>query len=174
MKEFAISAVKAETKKESEGKEMPFKCKDCGHVFEAGQEHSWVERIGSYWGVPCFQTSSDCPVCGGDYDESAECEICGEQAFYNDIIAGVCTCCINKCRKDFEMCLRISEDDTVPVEINTLLYTLFEAKEIEDILKEHIRKKWKEVDCSEYIYNDISWFAERLLEEVKKDENSKI
>ena len=48
-----------------------------------------------------------------------------------------------------------------------------DVSDIEQILKEYIRDKWKDVDCSQFIDEDIQWFGEKIAEEVKNGENSK-
>ena len=64
----AISAVKVETNLESEVQKMAYKCLSCGHVFEEGEQACWTESRGEYWGSPCYETMSGCPVCKEEYD----------------------------------------------------------------------------------------------------------
>jgi hypothetical protein len=59
-----------------------YKCNDCGHVFERGEERVTRENHGFSCGS--VETFKVCPVCGGNYDvyyfsiEDAEpCKICG-------------------------------------------------------------------------------------------------
>lgn len=44
-----------------------FRCLDCGHVFEAGEESRWVERHGFHSGP--YEKWSGCPLCRGAYEE---------------------------------------------------------------------------------------------------------
>jgi hypothetical protein len=48
---------------------MMFKCTECGYIFEEGEEAVWYEDRGEYWGVPCRERMTGCPVCHGDYEE---------------------------------------------------------------------------------------------------------
>lgn len=54
-----------------------FKCNNCGHIFEAGEEKRWSESRGEYWGTECYEEMSGCPICEEDYDEIQPCTICG-------------------------------------------------------------------------------------------------
>ena len=36
--------------KEKEGRIMVFRCNDCGHIFDEGEEYTWQESRGEFWG----------------------------------------------------------------------------------------------------------------------------
>ena len=116
---------------------------------------------------------SGCPLCKGDYEETVKCSICGSEHLEDELNGGVCDECIDEYRKDFQTCYEVSFGETEDIKINALLASLFDVSDIEQILKEYIRDKWQDVDCSQFIDEDKSWFGERLVEEVKKNENSK-
>ena len=86
----------------------------------------------------------------------------------DELNGGVCEECIDKYRHDFKTCYKISSGYIQAVEINELLASLFDASDIEQILVEHIKKRCPDIDCSEFIDSDISWFGENLTKEVKK------
>jgi predicted nucleic acid-binding Zn-ribbon protein len=46
-----------------------YKCADCGHIFEEGEQAIWYEDRGEFWGVPCRERMTGCPVCHGAYEE---------------------------------------------------------------------------------------------------------
>ena len=46
-----------------------FKCIECGHIFEDGEQARWAETHGEVW--------ESCPICKGDYEEVEPCKICG-------------------------------------------------------------------------------------------------
>ena len=50
-------------------------CKECGHIFEEGEQQTIVERHDEIDGFPEYL--SVCPMCGGDYEEAQICEACG-------------------------------------------------------------------------------------------------
>jgi hypothetical protein len=54
---------------------MMYICKECGHIFEEGEQKTYVERHDEVDGFPEY--FSCCPVCGGDYEEAVICEACG-------------------------------------------------------------------------------------------------
>jgi hypothetical protein len=64
----------------------------------------------------------------------------------------------------------IGANETESVKLNSFLATMYTEDEIEAILYNDLIKHQKHspVDCEDYINADKSWFAERLVEEVKK------
>lgn len=152
---------------------MSFKCLECGHIFEEGEQAVWSEGRGEFWGTPCSEEMSGCPLCRGDYEKTEQCKICGSACLADELEGGVCDDCVDKYRKDFNACYNISDGETTKIEINALLASLFDVSDIEQILKEYIRDRWHDVDCSPFIDEDKSWFGERLAEEVRKNEQTK-
>ena len=149
------------------------KCLECGHVFSEYDLNTWEERRGEHFGIPCYEKMSGCPICEGDYEETVQCAVCGSEHLEDELFCGVCSECIDEYRKDFNACYEISIGETKEIKINALLASLFDVSDIEQILKEYIRDKWKDVDCSQFIDEDIQWFGEKISEEVKNGENSK-
>lgn len=54
-----------------------YKCVECGHLFEDGEQRSYSENVGECHGSPAYMSFSCCPVCGEDYEEARPCRICG-------------------------------------------------------------------------------------------------
>ena len=154
---------------------MSYKCYDCGHIFEDGEQSHWRENMGEFWGSSCSQEMSGCPKCCGDYGETVDCEICGSPYLEEELNELVCDSCVEKYAKDLDMCFKIGSGDTEKVEINCFLSSVFEKEEIEDLLFEKLKEKNKymkeyvESNCEEFANSDRSWFAERLLEELEKE-----
>ena len=149
------------------------KCLECGHVFSEYDLNTCEESRGEHFGIPCYEKMSGCPICEGDYEETVQCAVCGSEHLEDELFGGVCSECIDEYRKDFNACYEISIGETKEIKINALLASLFDVSDIEQILKEYIRDKWKDVDCSQFIDEDIQWFGEKISEEVKNGENSK-
>lgn len=149
------------------------KCLECGHVFSEYDLNTWEESRGEHFGIPCYEKMSGCPICEGDYEETVQCAVCGSEHLEDELFGCVCSECIDEYRKDFNACYEISIGETKEIKINALLASLFDVSDIEQILKEYIRDKWKDVDCSQFIDEDIQWFGEKISEEVKNGENSK-
>lgn len=147
---------------------MFYKCLDCGHIFEEGEQSYWQESRGEYWGFPCFEEMVGCPLCRGSYEKTVKCDVCGSEHLNDELNGGVCKDCIDDYRKNFDVCCAVSIEETSAVEINALLSSLFDPSDIEQILKEHIRTNMPDVDCSVFIDRDADWFGERLAEEVNK------
>lgn len=149
------------------------KCLECGHVFSEYDLNTWEESRGEHFGIPCYEKISGCPICEGDYEETVQCAVCGSEHLEDELFGGVCSECIDEYRNDFNACYEISIGETKEIKINALLASLFDVSDIEQILKEYIRDKWKDVDCSQFIDEDIQWFGEKISDEVKNGENSK-
>lgn len=152
---------------------MAYKCVECGHIFEEGEQARWEESRGEFWGMPSYETLSGCPICKGDYEETVRCSVCKSEHFEDELNGGVCDECIDEYRKNFDACYKLSLGETQEIRINELLASLFTVQDIEEILVEHIHTKWKDVDCSAFIDMDKEWFGEKIAEEVRKSENSK-
>ncbi len=154
---------------------MTYKCLECGHIFEDGEEGCYYEG-GEYWGTPYSLKISCCPLCKGDYDETTPCDICGSAHLEDELTSRVCEECMEEYRYDIETCYEIGKNETDSVELNIFFTTLFDKEEIEDILFTALLKEEKiheRVDCQDFINRDKTWFAERLEEEVKKNECKK-
>lgn len=73
-----------------------FKCDECGHIFEYGEEISWREDYG--------ETFSGCPMCKGTYQEVYACRLCGD---YNcEDFNDTCEKCKEDIAKRFETMIR--------------------------------------------------------------------
>ncbi len=150
---------------------MSYKCLDCGNIFDEGEEARWTENMGEYWGTPCLESMTGCPLCRGDYDETIPCEICGSEHLENELNNGICEECIESFKTDIDICYEVGQNDIRDIKLNGFLSTIFEQAAIEEILFKFLkeREKIEKVDCSEYINEDEIWF----IEEVKKNECKK-
>lgn len=147
---------------------MTYKCLECGHIFEEGEEKVWQEDRGEYWGVRCSEEMSGCPKCSGEYEQAIRCALCGEPHLYEELNGGVCDECLERYSKDFKTCYNISRGETEMVEINALLASLFEPSDIEAILRAYIKDKCPDIDYTDYIERDKEWFGKELIKEVSR------
>ena len=148
---------------------MAFKCLECGHIFEDGEQATWREYMGECHGSPAYDEFCGCPLCKGDFEETKQCKICGGE-FLEDELNGGCVCdeCIEEYSKDFDTCYKISANEKEEIKINALLASLFDVDEIEAILYQQLESVKDNIDCSAFINEDKHWFAEKLAEEVSK------
>ena len=141
---------------------MNFKCLECGHIFEEGEQATRSEKLGDF-----YRDIVGCPICGGGYEETTRCKICGAHFLRNELHSGVCDECIDEYRNNFKVCKNISFNYAdVDMKINALLYSFFDKADIETILFEHIEKLGIHAYFDEFIDYDIDSFAEKLAEEV--------
>lgn len=148
---------------------MAFKCLDCGHIFEEGEQARWEEHHPYGMGYVAEEFSG-CPICNGDFEETKQCKICGGE-FLEDELNGGCVCddCVEEYKRDLETCYAIAETtEKQEIKINALLASLFDVDEIETILYQQLESVKDNIDCSAFINEDKDWFAEKLAEEVNK------
>ena len=75
---------------------MSNKCVECGHIFEEGEQARWSESRGEFWGVPCSEEMSGCPLCHGGYEKTKPCKICGSEHLEEKILTLVMNCLLEK------------------------------------------------------------------------------
>ena len=157
-----------------------YKCLDCGHIFEEGEQQTWSENRGEFWGSSCSEEMQGCPLCKGEYEKTVCCSVCGGNFLEDELNEGVCENCIedakSKYRYNPQKCYELSKDETAKVEINYFLSCMFTEKQIEEILLLNIRKAsaLMPIDCSAFIEADKSWIEEKIAMGVKNNENGKI
>ena len=93
-----------------------YRCCECGHLFEEGEQAEWVEMHGFNYGNG--ERFSGCPICKGDYEEIKPCKICGGYDSEND--DGFC----EECQKD------------IMKRFNQLIQDNFSEEEIEFLKEE--------------------------------------
>lgn len=71
---------------------MTYRCVECGHVFEEGEEAVWYETY-EFWGFPSREEMTGCPKCKGAFEEARECKKCGELHFEDELYDGLCEDC---------------------------------------------------------------------------------
>lgn len=63
-----------------------FRCVDCGHIFDVGEEKVYTEAHG--------EKMSCCPVCGGDFLEVDHCDGCYKVKWLDELYSGYCERCL--------------------------------------------------------------------------------
>lgn len=73
-----------------------YKCTECGHLFEEGEQTIWYENQGECHGVTAMERFSGCPVCKGSYEEVHQCKECGDWHTENELYDGLCEKCLRE------------------------------------------------------------------------------
>ena len=73
---------------------MMYKCCECGHLFEEGEQAVWEERHGL--DTPPYEKWSGCPICKGDYEEVHQCKECGDWNYEDELCDGWCKKCLRE------------------------------------------------------------------------------
>lgn len=67
---------------------MTYKCLECGHIFEEGEEARWTEAHG--------EKMTGCPFCKNAYDEAERCNMCASAFLPDELIGGYCLDCLRE------------------------------------------------------------------------------
>lgn len=73
---------------------MMYRCENCGHLFEEGEQAVWEERHGL--DTPPYEQWSGCPICKGGYEEVRQCKECGDWHTENELYEGWCEKCLRE------------------------------------------------------------------------------
>lgn len=101
-----------------------YRCNECGHLFEEGEQATWREDRGEFWGSPCSENMSGCPLCKGDYEEIKPCKICG--SYDHDYDEDYC----NACKKDVQKRFSTFIAEEFTEEERELLNELYDGEKI--------------------------------------------
>lgn len=63
-----------------------YKCLDCGHIFDEGEQAVWTEAHGEQW--------DGCPICKGGFEETTGCAHCGGEFLETELFDGICAECL--------------------------------------------------------------------------------
>lgn len=76
---------------------MTYKCLNpsCSHIFEEGEQGVRVERH-PYGDTTAEEKIAVCPVCGGDFEEAAQCKHCGGAYLEQELKSGFCSDCLRE------------------------------------------------------------------------------
>ena len=72
---------------------MMYRCCNCGHLFEEGEQAVWHENYGAEIGGETFD---GCPLCRGDYEEVHQCKECGDWHTDDELYDGWCEKCLRE------------------------------------------------------------------------------
>lgn len=121
-----------------------YRCENCGHLFEEGEQAVWYENYGAEIGGEMF---GGCPMCKGGYEEVHQCKECEEWHTENELYSGWC-----------EKCLR-----------ETINYDTFfeycEANKDENYLDIFVMAEFLDMDMSKYSSYDFHALMIRLYGE---------
>ena len=72
-----------------------YKCLECGHIFDKGEEANWIEKHGFADGP--FEHFTGCPICKSAYEETTHCNACGGEYLEDELFDGkICRDCLMK------------------------------------------------------------------------------
>lgn len=65
-----------------------YKCLECDHLFEDGEEYRWME--------PGGERFAGCPICFCAYGEAYQCDRCGSYHLPDELYEGLCLDCLKR------------------------------------------------------------------------------
>lgn len=156
---------------------MTYKCVECGHIFEEGEEYTWYERHGC--DAPPYEEWSGCPICKSHYEEAKICAICKGAFLEDELHNDICDDCLDgikfEHRYDMLSCYNSCASEKEDVSINKFLAYMFKPEEIEEILMQQLVcvAASYPVDCYCFIEDNEDMFIEYIVKEAKENENKK-
>lgn len=99
-----------------------YRCEECGHLFEEGEEARWVETHGFEDGRG--EQWTGCPVCKGGFEEIKPCKIC--ESYEHDSSEVYC----DECKRDVLKRFTILMNENFTQEERDLLNDLLEGERI--------------------------------------------
>ena len=139
---------------------MMFKCCECGHLFEDGEQAIWYENQGECHGRIAMEKFGGCPMCKGDYEEVHQCKECDEWHTEDELWGGYCFDCLKeKCTREIAIDYIVDITDYLEHFSFTVLFKIDPPKEtsweLREILKEIVKEKAIEKELKDYIFEDI-------------------
>ena len=102
-----------------------YKCKNCGHIFEEGEQATWTEKHGFSSGP--YEEWSGCPICQGSFEEAKKCEYCSNYFIEGESRSNViCEDCVDEIETRFSNLLHNNFTEFE----RTVLNDIFDGKEL--------------------------------------------
>lgn len=160
-----------------------YKCLECGHIFEEGEQATWIEDCGEYCGSGVYKGGSGCPICKGDFEKTQKCVVCGGEFLEKEIESGYCEECLQKQITTNLAYKYFTENNLVVDFLFNYIWDMDCPKFLTDTFKNDCAELFlrKALDdkilnkeyflnlCKGYIMEDASHFAE-WLEKKRKEE----
>ena len=73
---------------------MMYRCENCGHLFEEGEQAVWEETHG--FTSPPYEKWDGCPICKSGYEEVHQCQECGDWHYEDELYDGWCEKCLRE------------------------------------------------------------------------------
>ena len=166
---------------------MMYRCENCGHLFEEGEQAVWYENQGECHGVTAMERFSGCPLCHDDYEEVHQCKECGDWHYEDELYDGWCEKCLRETINYdtfFEYCEANKDeqylDAFVMCEILNCEYVpKFSSDEFHDLMVETYKKRAEEASLCNWVqgcipeekrrYDD---FIDRCIRFIMNDDGS--
>lgn len=148
---------------------MFFKCINCGHTMESGEEAVVVDNVEWVNGERNSEERRVCPICRSDIEEAVRCKECNNIHLEDELVNGYCDDCIElmlfRFKRDPIACFSVAKNaPKEKIHINSFLESMFSEEEIEQILLRELVQSSTvmPVDCTSFIESDKAWFVDTI------------
>ena len=152
---------------------MMFKCCDCGHLFEDGEQAVWEERHGFY--TPPYEQWSGCPICEGGYEEVHQCKECGEWHTEDELYEGWCEKCLRETINYdtfFEYCEANKDEQYLDIFVMQDIFNADCPKKVTDEFHCFLIKAYKDRVSLAKETNDIYGLLKSCIRFIMDDDGS--
>ena len=138
---------------------MEYICTDCGHIFYECERKIWSDDRGEFWGSPCSQDESGCPLCGGGYEKAKKCICCGGAFLEDDLYDGICKECAEE-QITYENALEfmIEYNRLAEFILNVYFSSEFKIDYVSDKLKDELRQIYLRKKTEDLIFSNNRFF----------------
>ena len=148
---------------------MAYKCLDCGHIFEDGEQAVWTENQGECHGTPAFEEFSGCPFCKGAYEETAGCKKCSGEFLEDELYHGLCEECLRDAVTYDDFLAYLTETEQLPLFMFETVWDTQEPKKVSDKLMVVLRDQYLRNKADDLICNKTAFMS--LCEKFVMDDN---
>ena len=142
---------------------MMYRCENCGHLFEEGEQAVWYENQGECHGVTAMERFSGCPLCHDDYEEVHQCKECGDWHTENELYDGWCEKCLRETINYdtfFEYCEANKDEQYLDAFVmcdilNCEYVPKFSSDEFHDLMVETYKKRVEEAALNDWVQGCI-------------------
>lgn len=132
-----------------------YKCLDCGHIFEEGEQAVSREYHDEIPGG-FHEDFEACPICGGGFEETCHCQKCGGEFLYDELIEGYfCEDCLR------ELLTEKTFHDFATSNVKS-------SSEV-DILEDFVIREILEVDGPSEILTCSSWALKNFISNIFRE-----
>ena len=136
-----------------------YKCLECGHIFDDGEQAVWTENQGECHGGPAFERFSGCPLCKGAYEETTRCKKCSGEFLEDELYEGLCEDCLRYAVTYDDFLAYLMETEQLPLFMFETVWDTQEPKNVSDKLMVVLREQYLRNKADDLICNKTAFMS---------------